>query len=166
MAIDPTDLYDENLGAGDNPDPNTAPPPPSKKGSIDFTDIYAPAAPYQGGDISQRQAVDYTGYLPYGLMEAEGRNPELERGEAQPMYEKFGNAAMQTAVKFGTQLVDMAGGLTSLATQWGDNRDYQNGLTKAADDSNAWLEKNFPLYRSTEGTFGLTDASWLSLIHI
>ena len=160
MAIDPTDLYDENLGAGDNPDPNTAPPPPSKKGAIDFSDIYAPAAPYQGGDISQRQAVDYTGYLPYGLMEAEGRNPELERGEAQPMYEKFGNAAMQTAVKFGTQLVDMAGGLTSLVTQWGDNRDYQNGFTQAADETNAWLDKNFPLYRSTEGTLGFTDASW------
>lgn len=159
MAIDPTDLYDENLGPGDNPNPNSAPPPVSSS-SLNWSDIFVPASPDQGGNISERQAKDYTGYLPYGLVEGEGRNPELERGEAQSMTDKFGNAAMHTAVKFGTQLVDMAGGLGALLTEWGDNRDYQNGLTDAADQANAWVEKNFPLYRSTEGTLGFTDASW------
>lgn len=102
---------------------------------------------------------DYTDYFQAPVYENQG-DINLRRGELQSGWDKTGNAIVQTVGKIGTQLLDMTGGIGSLLTEWGDNRDYKNDFTKAADDSNAWLSKNFPLYRSTNDTFGLSDMSW------
>jgi len=102
---------------------------------------------------------DYTNYFQAPVYENQG-DINLRRGELQSGWDKTGNAIVQTVGKIGTQLLDMAGGIGSLITEWGDDRDYKNDFTQAADDSNAWLAKNFPLYRSTNDTFGLTDMSW------
>ena len=102
---------------------------------------------------------DYTSYFQAPVYENQG-DINLRRGAAQSNWDKTGNAIVQTVGKIGTQLLDMTGGIGSLLTEWGDNRDYKNDFTQAADDSNAWLSKNFPLYRSTNDTFGLSDMSW------
>jgi len=117
-------------------------------------------SPYLGGQVSQRRPEEYVGYLKEGLSEAPGRNPELERGAAQGNWEKLGNGLAHTLVKSGTQLIDMAGGLQSLLFEWGDDLDYKNGFTQVADEINGWMDKHAPMYRSTEGTFGLGDLSW------
>lgn len=121
----------------------------------------APLAPnsLRGGQ-RQFNPEPYAAYMPNHSGVYEDRNLDVLRGEEQSGWDKFGNAIVQTAGKFGTQLLDMAGGIGSLATQWGDNRNYKNGFTEAADLGNTWLDENFPLYRSTQGTWGLTDASW------
>lgn len=152
MPLDLTDIYDQNMGTDDVP---------VNPEGLDLSDIGMPSGrpSYIGGDVSQYDPSKYTSYLNEPLYVDKG-NPDLRRGEAQPMLEKFGNAGMQTLGKIGTQLLDMAGGISSLITDWGDNRNYKNGFTEAADQGNAWLDENFPLYRSTQGTFGLTDASW------
>jgi hypothetical protein len=155
MAFDPSDLYDQNLGPTDE-DPLVK----LRKGSTSADNIYTPITSYQGFGETARNPEGYTGYLQTGLYEQEGRNPETERGEAQPMFEKLGNALVHTGGKFVTSLVDMAGSIGALVSEWGDERDYKNAATDVADNTNTWIDKNFPLYRSTEGTFGLTDASW------
>lgn len=117
------------------------------------------ANPLRGGQ-RQFDPTGYAEYMPNHSGVYEDRNLDILRGEEQPMSDKFGNALVQTVGKIGTQLADMAGGITSLATDWGDNRDYKNGFTEVADNANKWLDEAFPLYRSTQGTWGLTDASW------
>lgn len=141
---DPNDLYDKGLGEND---------PPISTGIVFDHNL---DAPYFGGQISNYDPSKYTGYLKEGLYENKG-NPDLRRGEAQSMGDKLGNALAQTVVLTGTQLLEMAGSVGALLS---NDDDYRNGFTTAADGANAWLNENFPLYRSTEGTFGFTDASW------
>lgn len=148
MIKDLNEIYDKGVQ-------QVSPPPFTAE---DWNNVKAPT--YAGGQVSSRRPEEYVGYLRDGLSEAPGRNPETERGMAQSNWEKVGNGLAHTLVKSGTQLIDMAGGLTSLLTEFGDDRDYQNGFTKATDEINAWMDKHAPLYRSTEGTFGLGDLSW------
>lgn len=152
MPVDLTDIYDQNVSPTDDP--------PASQG-LDLNSIGVPQGKpsYIGGDVSQLKPEKFTGYLNEPLYEDKG-DPYLRRGEAQSGGEKFGNFLVQTGGKFLTQIADMAGGISSLATEWDKDRDYKNGFTEMADQGNAWLDENFPLYRSTEGTWGLGDASW------
>lgn len=158
MAIDLTDTYDRGLGADDQQTPPIKPTRPRTHEEL-MSFLPSDISNY-GPKASSYNPDEYTGYLTDGLYESKG-DPDLQRGEAQSALDKWGNAVVQTGVKAGTQLIDMAGGLTSLLTEgFGDNRDYQNIFTDAADKANEWTDKNFPLYRRSTGTWG--DAGDLS----
>lgn len=103
MAIDPTDIYDKGLSSDDL----------TKK----QTEMLSSQPGYLGGQVSAYNPREYTGYLTEGLFEEKG-DPDLQRGEAQSAWDKWGNAIPQTVGKIGTQLLDMMGGLQSLVTEW------------------------------------------------
>jgi uncharacterized protein (UPF0335 family) len=156
MPIDPTDLYDQGLGADDNP-PIPVSTKPAKKVPMsqdDIVDSMAHDIDAYGPKLSSYDPNNYSRFLPNGLYESNG-NPDLQLGEAQSALSKWGNVIPQIAIKAGTQLVDMVGGVGSLLTEgFGDDRDYQNGFTEAADAANVWTDKNFPLYRTSQGVIG------------
>ncbi|RUP37536.1 MAG: hypothetical protein EKK63_14645 [Acinetobacter sp.] len=145
MPIDPTDIYDKGLSEDDL----------TKK----QTELLSGSSSYMGGQVSMYKPVEYTGYLSDGLFEDKG-DPDIQRGEAQSAWDKWGNMIPQTIGKIGTQLLDMAGGLQSLLFEWGDDKDYQNSFTEATDAANAWLDKTFPMYRTSKDLVNFGDASW------
>jgi hypothetical protein len=107
------------------------------------------------------KASDYIGYLPDGVYPGKG-DLDAQRAKAQSGWDKLGNAVVQTIGKTVTQFTEGLGYMGTLLTQWGDDRNYENGLTAASKGANDWMDKNFPLYRHNNDTWAWNDASfWL-----
>lgn len=155
-------IYDKGTGPGDETPPKMAPLRKSVGASTakPVMDAIAKRDPsFDFGKGSQYNPDEFNNYLKEGLYEAKG-NPYFMRGEAQSAWDKWGNMAAGIVPKIGTSLVETMGLLGSLATEWGDDRDYSNGMTQWAKETNETIDEVLPMYRKNSDTFGLTDAAW------
>jgi hypothetical protein len=87
-----------------------------------------------------------------------GGDLDLERAQNMSAGEQTGKFVGNTIANVLTGVGESAGHLYNLATQWGDDRNYDNALLKQMDD---WKNPFGEIYRENpEQTFDLADPSW------
>lgn len=158
MINDYNDIYDRGLGPGD---PTTTPIKPVKPGK------HIVSGPIQDRNLgsplvaSDYDPEKYIGYLTDGLHESQG-DPDLMRGEAQSAWDKWGNMLAGAIPKIVTSFAENLGYLGNLPGMLSssDDNDFSNGLVDAARQATSWIDEQFPMYRRSTDTFGLTDAAW------
>lgn len=147
--------------------PNTDPTKPAAKA--------APTAPAKGGieahlpkdpvlndtgiQMSKATNVDISSYLPY-LKNGVNSDFDIDRkrAENQRWYEQVAKGAGNAVINTATGLAEGIGYLGSLATEWGDDRDYSNALTKTMQ---SWKNMLGEVYRQDpSSTFDMTDSAW------
>jgi hypothetical protein len=90
-----------------------------------------------------------------------GNDISLTAGERQTWGEKLARRAGTFVPNVLAGLVDMVGYTGALLTEWGDNRDYSNGLTEAAQGIREWSKENIGgTYRRDNSTWALNDPTW------
>lgn len=86
-----------------------------------------------------------------------GQNIAQEAGERQSFGNKLVRRLGNLVPNITADLVDMAGSATSLLTEWGDERDYRNGLNELADSMKNPFGEN---YKRSNDTWALSDPTW------
>lgn len=155
MIDDPGKLYDPN--DLDNPQGPTPKPgkvvstPAPKPDPLPESNTGPSYSTVGGTDVSA-----YSKYMPEGV-HPENANLDELRGARQSVGEQLAIRAGNLVPNMAAQVLDMIGYTGALATQWGDNRDYSNAFTAAADKiRNPFGEA----YRHDNSTFALTDSAW------
>lgn len=86
-----------------------------------------------------------------------GQNIALEAGERQSFGNKIARRLVNLVPNVTADLVDMIGTAGALLTEWGDERDYRNGLNELADSIRDPAGQN---YRRSNDTWAIGDPTW------
>jgi len=149
-------IYDQGVDGPGDPVPK---PKPMKIEDFQRSlreDVTSRSAKF--GETSPIDIEPYKGYNTEGVYPS--RDINAIRGENQSSWDKWGNFVGRTLAKTATGIVEGIGYAGSLLTEWGDDRDYSNGLTESMRSTNQWLDENLPIYRTTNKTWGLGDLGW------
>lgn len=86
-----------------------------------------------------------------------GQDLNLEMGERQSWGNKLARRAANLLPNIASDIVDMAGNVGALLTEWGDERDYSNALNQAA----AAIKDPFGgTYKRSNDTWAISDPTW------
>lgn len=154
MNLDLEQIYD---GSGDKGE-NSAPKTPLSVIKDIYQNDKVVNKPYDSPNTTSNVYVpDYEGYTNRGVHQ-NVRNIDIERGQGQSAWDKWGNFVTRVAGKIVTGVIE---GISYIPEIFTPGSDYSNAGTEAAQSANAWLDKNFPIYRKSEGVFGSpTDLGW------
>lgn len=86
-----------------------------------------------------------------------GQNIALEAGNRQSFGNKLVRRLANLVPNITADLLDMVGSLSSLVTEWGDDRDYRNGLNTLADSIKNPAGEN---YKRSNDTWAFGDPTW------
>lgn len=106
---------------------------------------------YERAGTTNINPSDYSN-IPGGPIET--HDIQRERADNQSALRQFGNFIPRVLGKAGTGIIQGVGYLPEL---FDDANDYSNGLTTAMDETNDWLDKNFPIYRKSNKLFDFSD---------
>lgn len=153
-------IYDEGVQDGPGPGPGPKAPKPIKIGDFKKYMEQTPArlATTKSGQTSAVNVEDYKGYNTEGVYS--NRDINAVRGENQSALDKWGNFVPRAIAKVATGVIEGIGYAGALLTEWGDDRDYSNGLTESMKSANEFLDENLPIYRTTDKIWGLGDLGW------
>lgn len=155
---------DEQTGPGPKikPQPATAPAADPGLGPRTDADIIGGAttnnSPVTGGAADPINVQEYGKYLDQGVYS--NQDIDSQRGQKQSFLNKVGHAALNIPGNIIGDLIEGIGDMGLLATQWGDNRNYENALTDAGKQLH---NLSGDLYdRGSHDTFGATisDPTW------
>lgn len=147
MIKDLNQVYKEATGipsdTNDNGGPTVKVKPVSSKGQVSAADAYlnmvnsTPNSMQRAGQAFQfnADAKDVENYLgASGVADPSitGQDNAILMGQHQSMGAKIARKAANIVPNIAAGLIDMVGDVGNLAAQWGDNRDYDNILNKAA----------------------------------
>ena len=137
--IDPSKLDD--VYSAHNPEADQGPGDPVKPtprkgpsaGALDtlYQDVSRTSTPISSGQAHGVEVGSYIDYMPEGVYT--NRPIDLIRGQNQSVMEKLGIRAASLVPNMVAGLIDIAGYTGSLVSEWGDNRDYDNAFTQAAE---------------------------------
>ena len=94
---------------------------------------------------------DYSN-IPGGPIET--HDIQRERADNQSALRQFGNFIPRVLGKAGTGIIQGIGYIPEI---FDSENDYSNGLTTAMDETNDWLDRNFPIYRKSNKLFDFSD---------
>jgi hypothetical protein len=157
MIDDLGQLYDPEQV--DNPAPAPAPQGPGPKPVKKAVPVAVPIPETQlgtRGGISGTDVNEYAGYMPEGVYDSKG-DLDLYRGSRQSTLAKIGVRAANLVPNMASQVLGMIGYTGSLLSEWGDNRDYSNAFTQAADAIKDPFGKT---YKRSNDVFALSDPTW------
>ncbi len=170
MIKDPGAIYDPNgleTGPGDPPKPS---PPRADTIPVQTADQYlqsvmgTPQAMERAGKSFQfnQDQSDINKFLPDGVTDPSitGQDNALQMGRHQSVLNKVGRRLVNLAPNMAAGLIEIAGYTGALATEWGDNRDYDNALIQAAASLRDPAGTNYA--RQDQSTLGgsLSDPTW------
>lgn len=157
MIKDPNDLYD------DNTDPGQPPPKVSAADSYLKMRSSAPASMPHAGSSFKVEDVDKSDqsklFGDTGIYDpaVSGQNISLEAGNRQSFGSKLGRRLTNLVPNMAAGIVDMVGNVGALLTEWGDQRDYHNGLNDLADSMKDPAGK---MYHNSTDTWAIHDPAW------
>lgn len=163
MIKDLNDIYDTQGAEQD-----TLPPPGPGDGPKRGTTVQKPApepGPVRGAGagyatVSPTNVNDFTKYMPEGVYDERGpREGGLEsiRGQNQSVGEKIGRRMGNLVPNVVAGIIDMAGNVGALFSEWGDERDYSNTLNEVAAKIRDPLGQ---AYQHDTSTWAIGDSAW------
>src|SRR6187551_2287404 len=169
MLKDPNELYDPQgieQGPGDPPRPSPASKGKSMADSYLSLRAATPDAMSRAGASFSTAAVEpsdiqkYLGAEGVGDPNITGENILFNVGQRQSVWNKVGRRMANLVPNMAANLVDIVGYGGALASEWGDNRDYDNALTKFAQSIRDPAGQNYA--RTDQSTIGstLSDPTW------
>ena len=117
------------------------------------------ASSVKGGEVHNEDISEYLPYMNQGVY-TDRKDIDLQRGEDQSFGEKLFRKVGNIVPNMAASTLDMLGYTGAALDQWGDNRDYDNWLTRAAT---AIRDPFGEAYASNDhSTLGktLSDPSW------
>lgn len=110
--------------------------------------------------LSSPATVDVEGYFPYMESGVHGERPDLDRMRAvnQGFWESTGRHLGNFVPNVAAGIIENAGYLGALLTEWGDERDYSNALTELAQS----IKDPFgQVYRENpNAVWDISDPAW------
>lgn len=157
MIKDLNALYDPDDKEG-GPGTETKPAPARRNVDELTAPSFSAYSPVQEGVTSTVPVQDYTNFLSNGVYTT--RDINLERGQQQSVVNKLARRIGNIVPNMAASMMEMMGNVGSLAGEWGDNRDYDNAFTRAAEAiKNPFGEVYARTDRSTLGNT-LADPGW------
>lgn len=167
MIKDLTDIYDPPTDTEQEPAPG---PGPKRSAGTKASTITVPVDPGPGpvrglsgpsfASISPTNVKEYIDYMPEGVNDERGNREGglgAIRGLNQSFGQKLGRKMLNLIPNLASDIVDMAGNMGSLLSEWGDNRDYTNVLNEAA----ASMKDPFgEVYHHDNSTWAIGDSAW------
>lgn len=168
MLKDPNELYDPQgieQGPGDPPSPS---PAKGRSAASDYLSLRAAtpdAQPRMGATFSTEGADPadvnkYMGEQGVGDPNITGQPILYDIGQRQSVWNKVGRRIANLVPNMAANLIDIVGYTGALATEWGDNRDYDNVINQWAQSIRDPAGTNAP--RTDQSTIGstLSDPTW------
>ena len=175
MIKDPNAIYDEaGQASGEqkappvDPKPGPGDPKPKPK-KVHPGDAYEsirrgmPQTMGRAGSSFQIQGVEQSDQGKFfgdiGIYDPalSGQDIALHAGERQSFGNKLARRLGNFIPNVAADLIDIVGSVGSLVTEWGDDRDYRNGLNDIADSIKNPFGKN---YARSNDTWALGDPTW------
>jgi hypothetical protein len=108
-------------------------------------------------DINQQGQADFLGETGVYDPALTGKAVSIRAGEEQSFGSKIARRLGNLVPNVAADIVDIAGSTISLLTEWGDERDYRNGLNELADAMKNPMGEN---YRRSNDTWAIGDPTW------